>query len=198
MNDYVTKPLDPKVLFAVLDRWTQSQIPDLKQTTTEVDVQDYSGSAEKFAVKVEMDFEDGLFGESLAPAIVQEEKPQNRLPEFSSSEIPLDFSAAMPRFFNDRNFFIEMCHDLVAHMPERMREIQLALQTNNANDLYRHAHNLKGVSANFSAGPVSSLAAQIEALGKSEDITNAAALVKQLEAEAERLRQYCSTEFGVE
>jgi PAS domain S-box-containing protein len=198
MDDYVTKPLEPKILFAALDRWTQSQAQDGKQSTVETDVQDYSGSAEKFTVKVEMDFEEGLFGEAFAPAIAQEEKPQNSLPESSSSQIPLDFSAAMPRFFNDRKFFIEMCHDLVAHMPERMKEIQLALQTNNANDLYRHAHNLKGVSANFSAGPVSSLAAQIEALGKSEDITNAAALVEQLELETERLRQYCFAEFGVE
>ena len=145
-----------------------------------------------------MDFEDGLFGEPAAPLKVQEEKIQNDLPESFSAEAPLDFEAAMPRFFNDRNFFVEMCHDLVAHMPERMREIKLALATNNANDLCRHAHNLKGVSLNFSAGPVSKLAAQIEALGKSEDITKAAVLVNQLELEAERLRQYCSTEFGVE
>jgi HPt (histidine-containing phosphotransfer) domain-containing protein len=64
-------------------------------------------------------------------------------------------------------------------------------------DLFRHAHNLKGVSANFSAGPLMQVAAQIEALGKSEDTTNAASLVQQLEIEVERLAQYCETELGV-
>jgi HPt (histidine-containing phosphotransfer) domain-containing protein len=78
-----------------------------------------------------------------------------------------------------------------------MQEINLALQTNNANDLFRHAHNMKGVSANFSADPLTRVAAEIEAMGKSEDTTNAAHLVKQLEVEVERLLQYCETELGI-
>jgi HPt (histidine-containing phosphotransfer) domain-containing protein len=109
----------------------------------------------------------------------------------------MNLESALPRFFNERSFFLEMCHDLVAHMPERMQAINHALQTNNTNDLFRLAHNLKGVSANFSADPVTRLAAQIEALGKSEDTTDAASLVKLLEIEVERLLKYCETDLGV-
>ena len=116
----------------------------------------------------------------------------------TSTELPLDLDTALPRFFNDRSFFLEMLHDLVSHMPERMQEINMAMEKNNSVDLYRFAHNMKGVSSNFSAGPVSKLAAQIEALGKSEDVSGAVPLVSQMEIEIERLRQYCKAEFGIE
>jgi CheY-like chemotaxis protein/HPt (histidine-containing phosphotransfer) domain-containing protein len=197
MDDYVTKPLEPKVLFAALDRWTQPEDVYVQPPSRETEVQDYSGSAEKFAVKVEMDFEDGLFGESEADQPVDKRIPPPILLKSFSDQLPLDLEDALPRFFNDRVFFTEMCQDFIAHIPARMQDIKHALQTNDANDLYRQAHNMKGVSANFSAGPVSDLATQIEALGRSEDITNAAALVQQLEVEAERLCQYYAVEFGM-
>jgi CheY-like chemotaxis protein/HPt (histidine-containing phosphotransfer) domain-containing protein len=196
MDDYVTKPLEPKVLFNALDRWTQIVAPSSAEKTA-LEVQDYSGPTEKFATEADLAFEDGLFGEPASPIPSEKKTGAAALPVASSDELPMNLSTALPRFFNERDFFLEMCHDLVAHMPERMREINHALLTNNANNLFRHAHNLKGVSANFSADPVMRVAAQIEALGKSEDITNAASLVKQLEVEVERLLKYCETELGV-
>jgi CheY-like chemotaxis protein/HPt (histidine-containing phosphotransfer) domain-containing protein len=196
MDDYVTKPLEPKVLFNALDRWTQSVNSPIAEKTTN-DVQDYSGTAGTFAAEANLAFEDGLFGEPASPILSEKKAEAAAPPAPPSDELPMNLSTALPRFFNDRVFFLEMCQDLVAHMPERMREINHALQTKNANDLFRHAHNLKGVSANFSAEPVTRVAAQIEALGKSEDITNAASLVKQLEEEVERLLKYCETELGV-
>jgi two-component system sensor histidine kinase/response regulator len=196
MDDYVTKPLEPKVLFNALDRWTQTE--DLASVEkTAVEVQDYSSATQSFAADVDLAFEDGLFGEPASPILSEKKAEAAALPVPTSDELPMNLSTALPRFFNERDFFLEMCHDLVAHMPERMREINHALQTNNANDLFRHAHNLKGVSANFSADPVTRVAAQIEALGKSEDTTNAANLVKLLEMEVERLVKYCETELGV-
>jgi len=198
MDDYVTKPLEPKVLFAALEHWTQ--LPALSQSLEsepETEVQDYSGPAEQFSVSVDMDFEDGLFGDEGVSAETLRQDPEPFQLESYADEIPVDYETAMPRFFNDRKFFIEMCQDLISHMPERLQEINLALKTNNSNDLYRHAHNLKGVTANFSAGPVSKLAAQIEAMGRSEDITHAPIIVKQLQEEIERLRNYCVEEFGV-
>jgi PAS domain S-box-containing protein len=197
MDDYVTKPLEPKVFFAALERWTQPEGQHKEEPAGGNELQDYSGSVENFAVKGDMDFEDGLFGESATPTRVHEMTSIDRPLEFIKEELPLDLEAALPRFFNDRHFFDEMCHDLIAHMPFRVQEINLALKSQNADDLYRLAHNLKGLSANFNAGPVSKLAAQIEALGKSQDITKVDILIKKLELEAERLRQYCADEFGI-
>jgi len=196
MDDYVTKPLEPKLLFAALDRWAQPDAVPLKIQPH--DVEDYtSGSTQQASTELSLDFGDGLFGEmeSSEPAVKNQEVV---IPiEDTGNDLPLDIETALPRFFNDRSFFLEMLHDLVSHMPERMLEITNALEARNANDLFRFAHNMKGVSSNFSAGPVSRLAAVLESLGKSGDIESAGTLVRQLQIETERLCQYCESEFGV-
>jgi hypothetical protein len=45
---------------------------------------------------------------------------------------------------------------------------------------------------NFSAEPVADLALKLEEMGKREDLTNAAALVAQLDVEVQRLDEYLS------
>ncbi len=197
MDDYVTKPLESKLLFAAMDRWIQYDTGTAVQSGQGNDLQDYSDQEMQFTAKVEMDFGDGLFGEEIDTTKTQEIKPEISPIIYYGDEDPLDLVTALPRFFNDRSFFIEMCQELINHMPERLQEINEALKNNNANELSRHAHNLKGVSANFSAGPVSKIAAQIEALGKSDNISQVVLLVKQLEVESDRLCQYCYQEFGV-
>ena len=107
----------------------------------------------------------------------------------------MDIDAALPRFYNDMDFFREMCGDLVAHLPDRLSQMEAALQSNDGNTLYRLAHNLKGVSANFNAGPLTSLAAQLEALGKVEDISPAAKLLEKIKVESERLQLYYGEKF---
>jgi len=165
MDDYVSKPLEPQVLFNVLDRWALS--PDSFQRDEPV--------LETRAQPVSPPEPESLNG----------------------AELPMDLADALPRFYNDRNFLIEMTQELVNHMPGRMQELHIALDTKNANNLFRLAHNLKGVSANFSAGPVTRIAAQIEALGRVEDTTLAASLVAQLDIEVARLVEFCTHELGV-
>jgi PAS domain S-box-containing protein len=171
MDDYVPKPLEPKVLFNTLDHWVQTEKSGDGVGLDQPNILTHTEKNSPFVSPFEV--------------------------ETLDDKTPMNLDTALPRFYNDRSFFLEMCHDLVAHMPDRMQAIKHALQTNNANDLFRLAHNLKGVSANFSAEPVTRVAAQIEALGKNEDISNAAILVKQLEIEVERLLNYCETELGV-
>jgi CheY-like chemotaxis protein/HPt (histidine-containing phosphotransfer) domain-containing protein len=195
MDDYVTKPLEPKVLFAAIDRWTQAEERPVKLPPA--DIPDNSGS--NHTRELSLDFNVDLFGEGQLPGRPAAElHPVENSFVAANDELPLDIDSALPRFFNDRSFFMEMLQDLVSHMPDRMNEINTAMAAENAHDLYRFAHNLKGVSSNFSAGPVSNLAAQIEALGKSADISNAAGLIRQLEFEVGRLCQYCKDEFGLQ
>jgi len=196
MDDYVSKPLEPQVLFNVLDRWAK---PDSSSHSKEPEeeVQDYSGHSAAFREESDLALEDGLFGESGVTPVAKKKIFMPVIPAAQDDELPMDINAALPRFSNDRSFLVEMCRDLMEHMPERLKEIKKALKSNNANDLSRQAHNLKGISANFDAGPLSRLAAELETLGAKNDLTNAAGLVEQLEIEAERLRQYCAEQFGI-
>ena len=58
-----------------------------------------------------------------------------------------------------------------------------ALEKGDANTFGRLAHNLKGVALNFSAEPIANIALKLEELGKREDLTDAPALLSQLNAE---------------
>src|SRR5688500_18262050 len=102
MDDYVTKPLDPKVLFSALDRWLQAT--DL---TTEVveSPQDYSVPEDAFS----MDMDDGLFGESAPSSSREKKQPAPILQTISSTNgSPVDFEAALYHFSGDRDFMMEM------------------------------------------------------------------------------------------
>jgi len=53
---------------------------------------------------------------------------------------------------------------------------------------------LKGVSGNFSAGPITRLSAEIETLGKAGDLSDMPTLIDQLEAEIVRLKEFLASE----
>jgi len=154
MDDYVSKPLEIRILLGVLDRWLQ-------------------------------------VSDSEEPQPVQTEEPAPaESPAPPADELPMDIDRALERFGGDRPFLVEMSRDYVAGFPDRIKDIKTALLANNANDLSRFAHNLKGVSANFSAGPVTNVSAELETLGRQEDLKTAPELLARLEVEAERLVKY--------
>ena len=68
--------------------------------------------------------------------------------------------------------------------------IQKALETNDANTLGRLAHNLKGTCLNFSTEPLAELAAELERMGKREDLQFAPFVIEQMQTEIERLRAF--------
>ncbi|MBI1793740.1 MAG: response regulator [Chloroflexi bacterium] len=189
MDDYITKPLEPRALFNAIDRWTQTDTPPGASVAAGLP-QDYSSNTGILSET----FDDGLFGEPTDPASneMMESAPVSKA-ESSSSTLPVNFKTALHRFGGDAEFMKEMFQEFKDHIPERMDEIRAALQSGNAGVLGRLAHNLKGVSLNFSAEPLANTALQIEELCRHEDLTNAPALVAQLGTEAGRLVEYLST-----
>ncbi|MDD2920825.1 MAG: response regulator, partial [Anaerolineales bacterium] len=183
MDDYVSKPLEPKVLFNALDRWMQN---DEREPALQGDpAQDYSSHTNAFTE----DFSEGLFGEE-APSAPRAATPAFILEPDLGEIPPADFEGALYRFSNDRSFMLEMIADFKNHLPDRMKEIRAALQAGDAITLGRLAHNLKGIALNFNAAPIADIALRLEELGKREDLSNAAALAAQLDVEAQRLIEY--------
>jgi HPt (histidine-containing phosphotransfer) domain-containing protein len=195
MDDYVTKPLQPKVLFSAIDRWTQ--VPDFSREAVD-GVQDYSASENAFSA----DLEEDLFGETAPPAAKAKPAADTRQAApvfqnaFPADTLPVDFESALPHFDGDREFMMDMFKQYKEQLRERVTEIHSALQDQDANRLARLAHNLKGVSLNFSANPLASITLSLEEICKREDLTHAPHLVAQLEAEAQRLTDYL-TKHGI-
>jgi two-component system, sensor histidine kinase and response regulator len=190
MDDYVSKPLEPLVLFNVLDRWigNGTEIPG---PNSGIGAEDYSSSGVLGETENLLLSGDGLFGEESSPAGPAPDKPPAQFIQSPPSEIPpMDFDSALRRFDGDRVFLVEMCREFVAHLPQRMVEIHTALEAGDINAISRHAHNLKGVALNFSADLLAGIAAALEDEGRRENLANAPALVAQLDAEAKRLQEF--------
>jgi two-component system sensor histidine kinase/response regulator len=188
MDDYLTKPLEPKALFNALDRWISPQASSAEPGGAGL-LQDYSVPADLF----QAENDNGLFGESTPPAS-RETKGEAPVFQVDSSLLapPANFELALNRFSDDRDFMKQMFLEFLDGLPNRLREIHAALKENDVNCLGRLAHNLKGMALNFNADPLADAALAIEKLSSSEDLTEARALVEHLDAEASRLNDFWS------
>jgi HPt (histidine-containing phosphotransfer) domain-containing protein len=193
MDDYIFKPLDPRLLMKKLDQWMATGPEEMQPAEAGKDTenQDYSVPPQAFPFEGNsLSLDEGLFGETAA---VSEQGPAVGLVRpfiEKESELPLDEKAALPRFDNDRAFFLEMCQDFMKNAPVRMEELRSSLEKKDAAVFSRAAHNLKGVSANFNATAVNRTAAELERLGRQDELEQAGPLLEQLEAELLRLREY--------
>jgi HPt (histidine-containing phosphotransfer) domain-containing protein len=194
MDDYVSKPLKPQILLSVLDRWTQMKDKANTRPSLPIGDANYSLTPDIYQASA-LPIAEDLFGEGNA----SENQPPLTTPSLiaSGDEAPMDIAAAMPRFNNDRQFFVEMCQDFMQHMPGRLLEIDSAVQTGDSTTLNRLAHSVKGVSANFNAGPLSSVCAELESQTHQGDVSGAAALVEKIHFETDRLLVYMRAECAI-
>ncbi|MBN2387672.1 MAG: response regulator [Anaerolineales bacterium] len=168
MDDYISKPLDSKSLLDKLDHWML--------------LSDRPGKGDDKAVGKDTPSAGGILSSLTEPASAG-----------PSGAGPIDVKAALPRFDDDRGFFLEMCQDFIRNLPARIEEMTSALQAGDAQGLSRVAHNLKGVSSNFNADRLTSLSGNLELMAKHGDLSNAASLVSQIQQEVVRVMGYLIT-----
>ena len=157
----------------------------------DLESQDYSIQPEAFPFEENsLSLDEGLFGE--ATGAFERQPAGEPVGPFleEAPELPLDEKAALPRFDNDRAFFLEMCQDFLKNLPVRMEELSSSLEKKDAAAFSRAAHNLKGVSANFNANPVHRISEEMERLGRQDELEQAGPLLEQLQTELARLREY--------
>jgi PAS domain S-box-containing protein len=185
MDDYLSKPLQPKVFFNLLERWTNLEAKPVSAFESSIATE----NDEYVSVQNPLFEDDGLFGEESKPGIPQNEKKQY-IPKDFSHTLPIDVPSALYHFDGDKNFMEEMFTVFKNGLPDRLAEMQAALEENNANKLARLAHNLKGTCLNFGTEPLATLSLEIEEMGKHEDIQFASAALKQMQDEIQRLLNY--------
>jgi len=138
-------------------------------------------------------FEDGLFGEESQPRAANEDVKTQRIPINFSYIAPMDMPSALSHFDGDKDFLTEMFTVFMTGLPDRLSEMQTAIDGNNANKLARLAHNLKGTSLNFSTEPLATLSAELEEMGKRDEIQFVASLVNQMQEEVHRLQEFVAS-----
>lgn len=97
---------------------------------------------------------------------------------------PIAYFANFPQMTNLAHQTIESFLEV---LPKFQRAIQAAVQAKNAKAMAEAAHALKGSLSNFFARPSYRLVSQIEAMGKSGDISSVVIHVERLDTELQRL-----------
>jgi CheY-like chemotaxis protein len=100
-----------------------------------------------------------------------------------SANNSIDVSQLLDRLDGDRAFLAELVDVFRADFPGNLSAVQQAIDRQDANGLCSAAHSLKGALANLSAIEASALAAELEAIGKSLDLTRAQATLDNLAME---------------
>jgi two-component system sensor histidine kinase/response regulator len=104
-----------------------------------------------------------------------------RLPLIPAAEPAIDLARVLSRLDGDRGLFDEMAQLFRDECPRIMEDIRRGVDARDAKALERHAHNLKGSSANLGAVAVSRAAAALEDCGRSGNLARADDLFKSLE-----------------
>ena len=99
---------------------------------------------------------------------------------------PFDLDALLIRCMGDADFRDRLLTKFPEQADLGLRRISDALKANDATQLARAAHGLKGTAANLSASAVQQIAARIEALGHAGTLNEVERLVTELRAQVER------------
>jgi CheY-like chemotaxis protein len=95
----------------------------------------------------------------------------------------VDVEQLMDRIDDDRNFLAELVDIFRREYPQNVKAVKTAIDSRNAPELQCAAHALKGALGNLSACDASAMAADLERMGSTVDLTNAQSTLDRLVAE---------------
>jgi len=125
--------------------------------------------------------------------------PERGIPTMNERETVLDRSviASLRELGGDDDpgLFAELVDLFLSDTPERMRQLESALEQSDPSALERAAHALKSSSANLGAMGLSALFRDIETAGREKDLDRAASLVQRSSQEFARVKDALRTEM---
>lgn len=87
----------------------------------------------------------------------------------------------------DKEIVREIIDIYIQEYPDRMVNLKKNIEENDFESLYKNAHSLKGVTANFFDNDTEELARQLESKGKQEDGSGLQEIYDQLKHTSEKL-----------
>ena len=142
-----------------------------------INPQELLGKIEKWALKKEKASCEISRGTDTAPV-----KPKH--------QAPIDFDSALGRAMGNRELLEMLLTEFIATMPAKIKDLKASTEKQNAEELERQAHTLKGASASLSAEKISELALQLELMARKRKLDDAKQVIDNLEEELGRLSEY--------
>jgi two-component system sensor histidine kinase/response regulator len=166
MDDYLSKPVEPKLLQAVLDRWAVTARGDEPAAADQ-------GSTQRGRA----------ITKSAAGVATQESKAT---PLKVDTEV-FDLSALRDRVEEDLDLLAEMVDLFLETSPKLVTDIELAVAAGDVEGLGVAAHTLKGVLRNMCARSSADAALELETIGRRGDLAPAKQSLGALKHELSQL-----------
>jgi PAS domain S-box-containing protein len=125
--------------------------------------------------------------EEPAPAPI--EAPVESEGESLDQSQSLDYQAALDEFMGNEQVLIGVLEGFVKNVEMQLPSIRQAVVDRNFELFRKEAHSIKGGAGNLSAAALSRLAAELEQLGKDQNLTGIEPLLIRFESEFSRLKQ---------
>ncbi len=106
---------------------------------------------------------------------------------------PVDFDAALEMVGGDAALLAELFDVFEKDCPERLRELRQCVEQMAGPGIGQAAHKIKGALLAVNARNAANLAAVLESKARQGEVTDAGELLRDLEAEAQRVRQALAT-----
>jgi two-component system, sensor histidine kinase and response regulator len=110
----------------------------------------------------------------------------NRGPE----ALPVDLSAALEVMGGDQQLLSEVIEVFFKDIPRSLADLGAAVESNDAPQTERTAHSLKGAMGAIGGTAASTLAYELESLGREGRLHEAGAVLHRLQHELERIRAF--------
>jgi HPt (histidine-containing phosphotransfer) domain-containing protein len=165
MDDYIAKPLRRKEILAMVDKWSKRIVDCVAETTNP------------------------------QPATTLDDQTsmtnhQSSIVNRQSTRAPMNFEMAIKEFEGDKEFLMEVIDGFLKNVRAQIGTIRQAISDGDAEVVRREAHSIKGGAANLTADDLSTVALELEDIGKSGALEGGIQVLKRLEGEFCRLEGY--------
>ncbi len=172
MDDYISKPLRRKDLLAMVDNWVKT-------------IDDYGmRNADNKSLPAIASAQARRVGEII-----------NFKSELAQEDAPMDFEVAIDEFEGDKQLLMEVVDGFLDNVRAQIAAIRFSISDGDAETVRREAHSIKGGAANLSAHKLSSIAFELENIGKSGILEKGIEVLEKFEKEFRRLVGYVKDRY---
>lgn len=167
MDDYLTKPVEPKVMHEMVARWSQGSGAQLSESE-EIP----SANLVRSTIAAEQREVGGK-----EPA----EQSNDRLDVF-------DLAKLRERVEGDLDLLAELIELYLTNSPLLLVEVESAVNARDGRKISRSAHTLKGMLKNMCAAKCAEAALELEMAGQASDLSQASQILARLKEQLDELR----------
>lgn len=175
MDDYLTKPVDPKELEEKLRHWLPKDQQEHRLSSSNSD--DQTDGVQKPL----------LSNEQLTPEELKIVDDKNELTE--QEKHIWDYPALLTRVRNNKKLAGKLIRLFIDDLPDLSKQLQLAVADEALEDIVAHSHRIKGSAANLSAKLLSKTASKIETGGREGDIKSVKKYIKAFVSQVDELME---------